>query len=110
MDSVWSCKAQSVLPSIFSSLVVSHSLSLTLRKGCRLRVFENIILKRMYGPKKDENKEWRKLHNIWLRWSEHIARMEESTRVFKILTGISAGKRHLGRSRRRWEDNIRIDL
>ena len=45
-----------------------------------------------------------------LRWSGHVARMEEGRSAFKILTGTPTGKRPLGRPRRRWEDNIRIDL
>ena len=45
-----------------------------------------------------------------LRWAGHVARMEESRSAFKILTGKPTGKRPLGRSRCRWEDNIRIDL
>ena len=45
-----------------------------------------------------------------LRWADLVARMEEGRRAFKILTGSPAGKRPLGRPRRRWEDSIRIDL
>ena len=45
-----------------------------------------------------------------LRWAEHVARMEEGRSAFKLLTGKPTGKRPLGRSRRRWEDNIRMDL
>jgi len=45
-----------------------------------------------------------------LRWAGHVARMEEGRSVFKMLTGKPTGKRPLGRPRRRWEDNIRIDL
>ena len=45
-----------------------------------------------------------------LSWARHVARMEESTNVFKILTDTPAGKRPLGRPRRRWENNIRMDL
>ena len=45
-----------------------------------------------------------------LRWAGHVARMEEDRRAFKILTGKPTGKRPLGRRRRRWEDNIRMDL
>ena len=45
-----------------------------------------------------------------LRWVGHVARMEESRSDFKILTGIPTGKRPLGRTRHRWEDNIRMDL
>ena len=78
----------------------------TLRKECRLRVFENRILRRIFGPKRDENDEWRRLHNEELhslyrspniakviksrrlRWADHVARMEEVRIAFKILTGI----------------------
>ena len=45
-----------------------------------------------------------------LRWAGHLARMEKGRSAFKILTGTPAGKRHLGRPRCRWEDNIRMDL
>ena len=45
-----------------------------------------------------------------LRWAGHVARMEEGRSAFKILTGKPTGKRPLGRHRRRWEDNIRMDL
>ena len=45
-----------------------------------------------------------------LRWTEHVARMEKGRSAFKILTGKPTGKRHLGRSRRRWEDITRMDL
>ena len=44
-----------------------------------------------------------------LRWAVHVARMEEDRSALKILTGTSSGKRPLGRPRRRWEDNIRIE-
>ena len=45
-----------------------------------------------------------------LRWAGHVARMEEGRSGFKILTGKPTGKRPLGRPRRRWKDNIRMDL
>ena len=45
-----------------------------------------------------------------LRWAGHVTRMEEGRSAFKILTGKPTGKRSLGRPRRRWEDNIRMDL
>ena len=45
-----------------------------------------------------------------LGWAGHLARKEEGRSAFKILTGTPAGKRPLGRPRRRWEDNIRMDL
>ena len=84
----------------------------------------------MFGTKRDENGEWRRLHNEELhslyrspnirvdrvieprrlRWTGHVARMKESRSAFKLLTGKPTGKRPLGRPRRRWEDNIRMDL
>jgi hypothetical protein len=45
-----------------------------------------------------------------LRWAGHVAGMEEGKSAFKIFTGKSTGKRPLGRPRRRWEDNIRMDI
>ena len=45
-----------------------------------------------------------------LRWTGHVARMEEGRSAFKILTGKPTGKRPLGRPRRRWKDNIRMNL
>ena len=45
-----------------------------------------------------------------MRWAIHVARMEEGRSAFKILIGKPTGRRHLGRSRRRWEGNIRMDL
>ena len=86
------------------------------------------LLRRIFGPKRVENAEWRRLHieelhslyrapNIVgviksrrLRWAGHVARMEEDRSVLKILTGKPTGKGPLGRLRRRWEDNIRMDL
>ena len=102
--------------------------SITLREECRLRVFEYRILRRIFGPKRVENGEWRRLHNEELhslyrspnivtviksrklRSAGHVARMEEGRSDFKILTGIPSGKKLLGRSRRRWKDYIRMDL
>ena len=45
-----------------------------------------------------------------LKWADHVARMEEGRSAFKSLTGKPTGKRPLGRPRRRWEDNIRMEL
>ena len=102
--------------------------SLTLKEERRLRVFEKSILRRLFWTKRDENGERRRLHNEELhhlyrshnivrliksrriRWVGHVARMEEGRSAFKILTGKLIGKRPLGRPRRRWEDNIRMDL
>jgi hypothetical protein len=91
-------------------------------------VFENRVL-RIYGPKRDEvTGDWRKLHNEELnnmypspnivrviksrriRWAEHVARMGEGRGVYMVLVGKPEVRRPLGRPRRRWEDNIRMDL
>jgi len=103
--------------------------SLTLREERRLRVFENRVLRRVFGPKMDEvTGEWRKLHNEELsdlsslpnivrvvkprimRWTGHVARMGQGRGVYRVLVGKPEGKRPLGRPRRRWEDNIKMDL
>jgi len=95
----------------------------------RLRVFENRVLMRVFGPKRDEvTGEWRKLHNEKrrdlcslpnivrvvkskrMRWAGHVARMGESRAVHRVLVGKPEGKRPLGRPRRRWEDDINLDL
>jgi hypothetical protein len=92
-------------------------------------VFENRVLRRIFGPKRDEvTGEWRKLHseelhNLYsspdiirqvksrrMRWAEHVARMGEERKMYKVLVGKPEGKRPLGRPRRRWEDGIRMDL
>jgi len=103
--------------------------SLTLREEQRLRVFKNGVLKRIFGPRKDEvTGEWRKLHNEELsdlytspiivrvmklrrvRWAGHVARMSERRSVYRVLVGKPDGNRPLVRPRRRWEDNIQMDL
>ena len=102
--------------------------SLTLRKESRLREFENRILRRIFGPKRDENRKWRRLHNEELhrlyhspnivrviksrklRGAGHVAKIEEGRSALKILTGKPTGNRLLGRPRRIWDDNIRMDL
>ncbi|KAJ4434031.1 hypothetical protein ANN_16350 [Periplaneta americana] len=95
----------------------------------RLRVFENKVLRKIFGAKRDEvTGEWRKLHNTELhalysspdiirniksrrlRWAVHVARMGESRNAYRVLVGRPEGKRPLGRPRRRWEDNIKMDL
>jgi hypothetical protein len=95
----------------------------------RLRVFENRVLRRIFGPKGDEvTGEWRKLHNKELRdlysspsiiriiksrrmrWAGHVARMGEKRNSYRLLVGKPEGKRPLGRPRRRCVDNIRMDL
>ena len=74
-------------------------------------MFENRVLRRVFGPKRDEvTGEWRKLHNEELRWAGHVARMGEGSGVLRVLVGKPEGKRPLGRPRRRWEANIKMDL
>ncbi|KAJ4439141.1 hypothetical protein ANN_15098 [Periplaneta americana] len=103
--------------------------TLTLREEHRLRVFENKVLRKIFGAKRDEvTGEWRKLHNTELhalysspdiirnlksrrlRWAGHVAHMGESRNAYRVLVGRPEGKRPLGRPRRRWEDNIKMDL
>jgi len=98
--------------------------SLTLREERRLRVFKNRVLRRIFGPKRDEvTGEWRKLHNeelndlySWpniiqviksrrMRWSGHVARIGEIRGTCGVLVGKPEGKRSLGRPR-----HIKMDL
>jgi hypothetical protein len=102
--------------------------SLTLREEHRLRVFENRVLRRILGPKRDEvTEEWRKLHN-WefhnllspdiirqirsrrMRWAGHVVYIEEGRNMYRLLVGKPNGKRPLERPRHRWEDGIKMDL
>jgi hypothetical protein len=92
-------------------------------------VFENRVLRRIFGPKRDEvTEEWKKLHNEdvrilysspniirqiksrRLRWAGHMAHMGEESKVYRVLMGKPEGKRSLGRPRRRWEDGIRMNV
>jgi hypothetical protein len=92
----------------------------TLREERKLRVFENRMLRKVFGPKRDKvTGEWRKLHNEGLndlyslpnivrvvksrrmRWAGHVARMEEDKGVHRVLVGKPEEKRPLGRPRRR---------
>jgi hypothetical protein len=103
--------------------------SLTLREERRLRVLENRVLRRVFGPKRDEvTGEWRKLHNEELsdryslpnivrvvksrrmRWAGQVARKRAGRGVHRVLVGKSEGMRPLGRPRRRWKVNIKMDL
>jgi hypothetical protein len=87
------------------------------------------VLRRIFGPKRDEvTGGWRKLHNeelrdlysstsiiriiksIRMRWAGHVARMGEKRNAYRLLVGKPGGKRPLGRPRRRWVDNIKMDL
>jgi hypothetical protein len=92
-------------------------------------VFENRVLRGVLGAKRAKvTGEWRKLHNEELnnlyslpsivrvvksrkmRWAGHVARMGEERGVHRELVGKPEGKKPLGRPRRRWEDNIKMDL
>jgi hypothetical protein len=94
-----------------------------------LRVLENRVLRRIFGPKMDEvTGGWRKLHNEELhglysspsivrvirarrmRRAGHVARMGEVRGTYNILVGRPEGRRPLERPSRRWEDNIKMDL
>jgi hypothetical protein len=103
--------------------------SLTLREEQRLRVFENRVLRRIFGPKRDDaTGEWRSLHNEELnylysspniirviksrrmRWAGRVAHMGEKRGAYRILVGRPEGRQPLGRPRCRWEDNIKMAL
>jgi hypothetical protein len=103
--------------------------ALAVREERRLRVFENKVLRRIFGPKRDEvTGGWRKLHNEELRnlysspsiiriiksrrmrWACHVSRMGDKRKAYRLLVGKPEGRRPLGRPRRRWVDNIKMDL
>jgi hypothetical protein len=99
-----------------------------LREECRLRVFENKVLRRIFGPKRDEViGKWRRLHNKELyalyspniirviksrrlRLAGHVAHMGARRGAYRALVGKPEGRRPPGRPRRRWEDNIKMDI
>jgi hypothetical protein len=94
----------------------------------KLRVFENRVLRRIFGPKSEEDESWRKLHNDELHnlysspntvamiksrrmgWTGHVARKGDGRGVYGILVGRPEGKNPLGRPRLGWKDNIKMDL
>jgi hypothetical protein len=102
--------------------------SLTLREEHRLSEFENRVLRRIFGPKREEDRFWRKLHKDELHslysspnivrviksrrmgWVGHVAHMRERRGVYKVLDGRPKAKRPLVRPRHKWEDNIKLDL
>ena len=96
-----------------------------MREERKLRVFEDMVLRRIFGPRRDEvTGEWRRLHNEELndlysspailrvikcrrlRWAGHVTRMGDERGVYRVLVGKPEGKRPLGRSRCRWVYNI----
>jgi len=103
--------------------------SFTLREECGLRVFENRVLRRVFGTKRDEvTGEWRKLHDEELsdlycssnnvlmvksrrmRWVGHVARIGQRRDAYSVLVGKLEGNRPLVRPRCIWEYNIKMDL
>jgi len=105
---------------------VCETWTLTLREERRLRVFENRVLRRVFGSTRDKvTGEWRKLHNEELsdcyslpnivrvvnsrrmRWAGHVACVGEGKGVHRVLVGKPEGKRPMGRPRRRLEVNIK---
>jgi hypothetical protein len=86
------------------------------------------VLRRIFGPKREEDGSWRKLHSNELqglyssskivrviksrrmRWAGHVARMGEGRDSYRVLVGRPKRKRPLGRPKRKWEDNIKMDL
>jgi hypothetical protein len=86
------------------------------------------VLRRIFGPEREKDGSWRKLHNdelhdlysspniVWviksrkMRWAGHVASNGEGRGVYRVLVGRPEGKRPLGRPRRRWEDNIKMDF
>jgi len=99
------------------------------REERRLRKLENRVLSRVFGPKRDEvTGKWKKLHkeelsNLYslpnllrvvksrrMRQAGHVERMGEERGMHRVLVGKPEGKRPLGRPRRRWEENVMMDL
>jgi hypothetical protein len=90
--------------------------------------FQNFILEMRHFYRDEVTREWRRLHNEELyalysspniireiksrrlRWAGHVARMGERRGAYRALVGKHEGRRPLGRPRRRWEDNIKMDL
>jgi hypothetical protein len=103
--------------------------SLTLRKKHKLKVFENRMLRNIFGPYRDEvRREWRRVHNeefyalyaspniigvIKSRkktWAGHVARLWYKRGSYRVLVGRPDSKRPLGKRKRRWDDIIKLDL
>jgi hypothetical protein len=103
--------------------------SLTLREEHRLRVFENRVLRGIFGPKRDEVAgEWRRLHNGELHnlylspdiirqiksrgmmRAGHVAHMGEGRNLYRVLMENAKRKSSLERPSRRWEDGVKMDL
>ena len=102
--------------------------SFTLKEERRLSVYESRVLRRIFGPKRDEvTGEWKKLQNekltdqycspdiVWvikwrrMRWAGHVTRTGERRSVYRVLVGKTEGRRPLGRPSLRQENNIEMD-
>ena len=137
MQNLLSCRllSKNLKIKVYRTIILSVVLygcetwSLILLEERNLRVFEKMVLRRIFGPRRDEvTGEWRRLHNEelnnlyrspnivrvikWrrMRWAGHVARMGEERGAYRVLLGKPEGKRPMGRPRRRWVDNIRMDL
>ena len=108
---------------MLNSFLLIHHLNYTLNATYLL------VLRRIFGPRRDEvTGEWKRLHNEELndlycsrnimrviksrrmRWAGRVAHMGEERGAYRVLVGKQKGKRPLGRPRRKWVDNIRMDL
>jgi hypothetical protein len=102
---------------------------LTVRKNCKLRIFDNRVQRMILGPKRGEiTGEWRRLHNKELyalysspniirliksrrlRWAGHVARMGDRRVAYRVLVGIPEARRQRRRPRRKCKDNIKVNL
>jgi hypothetical protein len=109
---------------LFVVLYGCETLLFTLREEGRLWVFENRVIRRIFGPMRDKGAgEWRKLLNEELmicavgviksrrmRMAEHVARLEDRRGVYRVLVRKLEGKRQLGKPRRRCENSIKMDV
>jgi hypothetical protein len=102
--------------------------TIAIRVEHTVRVSKNRVLRRVSGPEREEDGSWRKLHNDELhnlysspnivrviklrrmKWAGHVARMGKKSGAYRVLVWRSEGKRTLGRPRRRWENNIKMDV
>jgi hypothetical protein len=131
-DTAWfktEIKGWNLITDLIFFLYLCETWSLTVREEHKLRVFENRVLRRIFGPKRDGvTGGWRKLpneelHNLYsspgiiriimsrtMRWTGHLTRMGEKRNLYRLLVRKPEGKRPLGRPRRRWIDNIKMDL
>jgi len=126
--SCWFISLHSIILSVVS--YVCETWSLALSEERRQSLSKNRVLRRIFGPKRnEETEEWRKLHNEEfndlytspnivraieskkkMRWTVQVEHMGERRGVQKVLVGKPEGKRPLGRFRRRWKDNIKMAL